>query len=39
MPMATKLGIIVTYNERLLPIKSHDHIITEPCEITWQLKP
>ena len=28
MPVATKLGRVVTYHERLLLIKSHDALIT-----------
>ena len=28
MPMATKLGKVVTYHEWLPPIKSHDSLIT-----------
>ena len=38
MPMATKLGRMVIYLERLLPIKSHDHIITWSWKITWETK-
>ena len=38
MSIATKLGKMVTYDERLLPIKSHDLLITWSCEITWQTK-
>ena len=38
MPMTTKLGMLVTYLEQLLSVKSHDHIITWFCKITWQTK-
>ena len=38
IPMATKLGGVVTYLERLLPIKSHGYIFKCSCEITWQTK-
>ena len=31
--MATKLGRIVPYVDELLPIKSHDPLITWSCEI------
>ena len=31
MPIATKLGKIVTYHEGLLPIKSHDFLIMCTC--------
>ena len=34
MPMATKLGRMVAYLKWFLLIKSHDHIITQSCEIT-----
>ena len=34
MPMTTKLGRDVTYDEGVLPIKSHDHINTWSCKIT-----
>ena len=37
-PMATKLGRMMTYLDWLLPIKSHDHMITWSCKITWQTK-
>ena len=48
--MATKLGRIVTYLDKLLLIKSHDllvtwsfeishiHIITCSCDIAWKTK-
>ena len=38
MPIATKLGRVVTYHEGLPPIKSHDPLITWSCKITWQTK-
>ena len=38
MPMPTKLGRVVTYNEELPPIKSHDPLNTWPYKITWQTK-
>ena len=38
MPMATKLGRLVTYLGCLLPIKSNDHVIMWFCKITWQTK-
>ena len=34
MPMATKLGSLVTFHEGLPPIKSHDFLITWSCRIT-----
>ena len=36
--MATKLGRMVTYLDGLLPIKSHDPLITWSCEIPGQIK-
>ena len=36
--MATKLDRMMTYLEWLLPVKSHDHMITWSCKITWQAK-
>ena len=36
MPIATKLGRVVTYHKGLPPIKSHDPLITCSFEITWQ---
>ena len=36
MRMATKVDRMVTYLEELLPIKSHDPLITCSCKITWQ---
>ena len=38
MSMATKIGRMVTYIDRVLPINSHDHIITSSWEITCQTK-
>ena len=38
VPMVTKLGRMVTYLDGLLPIKSHDPLITCCCEIMWQPK-
>ena len=38
MPIATKLGMLVIYHKRLLPIKSHDPLIIWWCKITWQTK-
>ena len=38
MLMATKRGRVMTYLGWLLPIRSHDHIITWSCNITWQTK-
>ena len=34
MPMATKLGRMLTYLDELLLIKSHDPLIKWSCEIT-----
>ena len=34
MPLATKPGRMMTYLERLLPKKSHDHIVTYSCKAT-----
>ena len=39
VPMATKLGRMVTYLDGLLPMKSHDPLITWSCEITGSRKP
>ena len=36
--MATKLGTMVTYLDKLLPIKSYDPLIMWSCNITWQIK-
>ena len=38
MSMATKLGRMMNYLKGLLPIKSHDHIITLPCKTRNKLK-
>ena len=38
VPMATKLGGMVTYLDGILPIKSNDSFIKWPYEITWQTK-
>ena len=38
MSTATKLGKMTTYLEWLLPINSHDRIITWSCKIPWQSK-
>ena len=38
MPMATKLGRVVGYYERILPVKSNDPLIRWLCSITWQAK-
>ena len=38
MPMATKLGRMMTYPEWPLPLKSHDCIIMWSPKITWQAK-
>ena len=38
MPMATWHGIVMTYFERLSPIKSHQALMTWFCEIMWQMK-
>ena len=37
MPMAIKLGRMITdADDGLLPINSHDSLITWFCKITWQ---
>ena len=36
--MVTKVGIMVTYLEQLLPIKSYDHITVQSCKIMQQPK-
>ena len=36
--MATKLGSVLTYHMRLLPITSHDSSITGACEVTLLIK-
>ena len=38
MPMATKLGRMITYLEQNLPIKSQDHIIMLSCKIMRETK-
>ena len=38
VPMATKLGRVVTCNDGFLPIKPHDPLITWCCKITLQTK-
>ena len=38
MPMAIKLGRVVTYHEWRPPIKSHDPLMTSSCEIMRQNK-
>lgn len=38
VPTVTKLGSMVTYIEGLLPVKSHDTLITRSCKITLQTK-
>ena len=38
MSMATKLGRVVTYNDVLPSIKSHDPLMTWSCDITSQTK-
>ena len=38
VPMATKLGRMVTYRDWLLPIKSHGTLINWSWKITWQTK-
>ena len=38
MPMATKLGRVVTYHEVLPPIKSCNPLTAWSCKITWQTK-
>ena len=37
--MATKLGRMMTYFERLLTIKSFYALITWSCKVTWQKNP
>ena len=36
--IATKLGVLITYLDGLLPIKSLDPLIVWSCQITWQTK-
>ena len=38
MPMTTKPGTVVTYNEELYSIKSEDFLIAWPCNVIWQIK-
>ena len=38
MPMATKLGKLVTWHEGLPPIMLLDPLVTWSCEIMWQTK-
>ena len=38
MPEAIKVNCVMTYGERLLTIKSHDHLTKSLCEGTWQIK-
>ena len=38
VPMATKLGRMMTYLEWLLPIKSHEHTIMWSCKIMSRTK-
>ena len=38
VPIATKLGRVVTYLDGLLLIKLHDSLIMWSCEIKWQTK-
>ena len=38
VPLATKLGRMVTYLDGLLPIKSHDPMIRWSFELTWHTK-
>ena len=38
MSITTKLGMLMTYLERLLPIKSDDSLVSWFCKITWQVK-
>ena len=38
MPITTKLGMMASYLDRLLPIMSHNHSITWSFEIKWQTK-
>ena len=33
LPMATKIGQMVTYLDKILPIKSHELLITWSCRI------
>ena len=38
IPMVTKFGRVVNYNEGLLPIKSYNPLTTWSSEVTWQTK-
>ena len=38
MPMATKLGRVVSNFEGILPIIIVDPLVMWSCEITWQTK-
>ena len=38
MPIATKLGRMVTYNKELLRIKSDDSLTRGSCDVSWQIK-
>ena len=38
VPLATKLGTMITYLDRFPPLKSHDSLITWSDEITWKTK-
>ena len=38
MPEAIKVNCVMTYGERLLTIKSHDHLTKSLCEGTSQIK-
>ena len=37
MPMANKLGSVMTHNEKSLPTKSHNPSITCSCEVTSHI--
>ena len=39
MSMVTRPGSVVTYDDGLSFIKSHDPLITWSCEITGKIKP
>ena len=34
MPMITKLGKVVTYHDKLSPLRSYDPLINDQCVIT-----
>ena len=38
MPRATKCGRLMTHNEDVPPITSHDLSVTWSCEVTLQIK-